>query len=308
MKRGRLPLTALRSFEVAGRLQSFTLAAAELYISQAAVSRQVRELETILGLALFERRHRRVSLTSAGETLLANLTAAFDDIGDCLAGLQRRDAISVVSVSAEPSFASCWLVFHLADFQKDHPHIDIQLDAEPRLIEFRSNQAALAIRHSVQSTSWPRTESRHLTDVRLTPAFAPGLLTPGTAVTSPEDLLRFPLLHEENRDPWRHWFETAGVAADVERGPVYADGGLILQVVLSGQGVALVDEAFSEEYVAAGRLVRPFDISLSWGAYWLVARRFDSLPDAASAFVGWLTASLAASTDDALGAGGLISA
>ena len=290
MKRGRLPLTALRSFEVAGRLQSFTLAAEELHISQAAVSRQVRELEAILGLALFERLHRSVRLTAAGERLLAVLTASLDEIDACLEDLRERRAGSPLTISAEPSFAACWLLPNIAGFQQNNPQVDVNLEADPRLVEFRSSRAALAIRHSAQATNWPRVESRHLVDVRMTPVVSPALLDEGPPMNEPGDLLGYLLLHEECRDLWRQWFVAAGASpvGGAERGLVYADGGLVLQAALRGQGAALLDELFVEEDVRAGRLIRPFDISIAHGAYFLVARRFDRLPEPASAFVRWM--------------------
>src|SRR5690606_37693902 len=117
MKRGRLPLTALRSFEAAGRLGSFTLAADELAVSQAAVSRQVKELEADLGRPLFERRHRAVRLTPAGQALLAVLSRSFDAIDASLSEVRGRRGGGLVEISAEPSFAACWLVPHLDDFR-----------------------------------------------------------------------------------------------------------------------------------------------------------------------------------------------
>ena len=131
MKRGRLPLTALHSFEVAGRLRRSTLAAAELFISQAAVNGQASELEAMPGRALFERRDHRDHLTPAGETLLSLLTSPFDDIADCLENLQGDALSSIVSISSETSFAACWLVPHLSGFQRQHPGIDVNVDADP---------------------------------------------------------------------------------------------------------------------------------------------------------------------------------
>lgn len=128
MKRGRLPLTALRSFEVAGRLESFTLAAQELFISQAAVSRQIRELETSLGEALFERRHRSVRLTASGARLQAILTLSFDQIDECLEEIRGRSTAAAVTISAEPSFAACWLVPRLPEFRERHPEIEVTID------------------------------------------------------------------------------------------------------------------------------------------------------------------------------------
>ncbi|MDQ0319520.1 LysR family glycine cleavage system transcriptional activator [Pararhizobium capsulatum DSM 1112] len=292
MKRGRLPLTALRSFEVAGRLKSFTLAAGELFISQAAVSRQVRELEALIGKPLFTRRHRGVDLTPAGETLLSVLTGSFDMIGDCLDGLRDDGTSATVAISAEPSFAACWLVPNLPAFQKENPAIDISLDADTRLIEFRQHEASLAIRHSVTATSWSRVESRYLCDVALTPVISPVLLAQRRPLQAPIDLLDYDFLHEENRDLWHQWFLKAGTSAKPERGLVYADSGMVLQAVLRGQGVALIDTLFAQDEIVAGRLIQPFAITLPYGAYWMVARSFSGLSPAARDFAEWLTAAL----------------
>lgn len=294
MKRGRLPLTALRTFEVAGRLRSFTSAADELFVSQAAVSRQVRDLEAALGQKLFERKHRSVELTCDGERLLSVLTDAFDDIGDCLESIRNSDVSASVVVSSEPSFAACWLLPHLPRFQRDHPDIDIVLDVDPRLIEFRTDQATIAVRHSARNTHWPRVECRHLIDVTLVPVIAAGMIKPDAPLAKPSDLLHFPLIHEENRDLWQSWFDVADpdTPAAVERGMVYPDSGLVLQAALRGQGVGLIDEFFVREEISAGRLIQPFDTTISHGAYWIVARDFDAIPEATATFIGWLQTEL----------------
>lgn len=290
MKRGRLPLTALRTFEVAGRLENFTLAAQELFISQAAVSRQIRELEALLGEALFERRHRSVHLTASGAKLLTILTLSFDRIDECLEEIRSRPAQAAVTISAEPSFAACWLVPRLPEFREQYPDIDVTIDADARLTEFRGGQAEIAIRHSASVTAWPRTESEHLADVRMMPVAAPELFKAGPAIDRPEDMLRHTLLHEENRDVWLRWFDAAGVIMPATaRGPVYADGGLVMQAALRGQGIALMDEIFAEEEIQAGRLLRLFDLAVPLGAYWLVARSFERLAPPASLFVRWIS-------------------
>ncbi|RKE83574.1 LysR substrate-binding domain-containing protein [Rhizobium sp. AG855] len=286
MKRGRLPLTALRSFEVAGRLQSFTLAAEELHISQAAISRQVRELESRLGQMLFERHHRSVSLTLAGKTLLATLTKAFDDIAASLDAMDGSYRSSTLRVSVEPSFASAWLVRNMASFQKVRPDIDIVLDTDCRLVEFRTGQAVIAIRHSAAKTEWPRVDSRQLTPSNMVPVVAPHLMA--TPCQDPSELLKFPLLHEENRDLWQNWFAAAGVRENIQKGTVYTDGGLVLQAALQGEGIALMDDFFVRHDLGVGRLIQPFEHSIPHGAYWLVARNLDHLPDAAAAFVQWI--------------------
>lgn len=293
MKRSRLPLTALRSFEAAGRLMSFTRAAEELSISQAAISRQVRELEVLLGQPLFERGHRSIRLTEEGARLLSVLTVSFDAMSGCLSDIQRRDAGDVVGINAEPSFAACFLTPHLSDFQRIHPDIDLRVEAESRLVEFRHNETVVAIRHSVTKSAWPRSESRHLMDVHMAPYLSPLLLEGKPRPEQPSDLLNLPLLYEDSRDMWRSWFELAGVSsASYPRGPIYTDEGMTLQAALRGQGVALLEERFAKEYLLSGRLIRPFRQTLPFGAFFVVARRFDALSPATGRFIDWLSAAL----------------
>lgn len=291
MKRGRLPLTALRTFEAAGRLGSFTLAADELAVSQAAISRQVKELEADLGKPLFERRHRSVRLTPAGRALLDVLSRSFDAMDASLAEIRGRRGGGLLEISAEPSFAACWLVPHLDDFRTGHSEIDVAVDSDMRLIEFRTHEAEIAIRHGMDARAWPRTEADHLIDVDLVPVIAPGLLAAGAPLKTPADLLAHTLLHEENRSVWERWFSAAGLPdAPLGRAQIFAEGNLVLQAALRGHGVALADSFLAAEDIASGRLVQPFDLSIRHGAYWLVARSFKRLSPEARAFREWLLA------------------
>lgn len=296
MKRGRLPLTALRSFEAAGRLGSFTLAADELSVSQAAVSRQVKELEAELGKPLFERRHRSVRLTAAGRSLLDVLSRSFDAMDASLSEIRGRRGGGLLEISAEPSFAACWLVSHLEDFRAGHPEIDVAVDSDMRLIEFRTHEAEIAIRHGMDAKAWPRTEADPVVEVDLVPVIAPALLVSGPPLRTPADLLAHTLLHEENRSVWERWFAAAGVeGVPLGRAQIFAEGNLVLQAVLRGHGVALVDRFLAAEDIAAGRIVQPFDLSIRHGAYWLVARSFKRLSPEARAFRQWLLQRIAAS-------------
>ena len=198
MKRGRLPLTALRSFEAAGRQENITRAAEELFVSQAAVSRQVRELETTPGQKLFERQHRRIRLTPAGSTLLAVLTEGFDRIEDCMKLLSASTDTSVLTISVEPGFAALWLVQNLADFRAAYPGVDVNVDADGRLIDFRSGDGELAIRYSFEKSRWSRTQARRLYDIHLAPLASPDLLAKTGTPERPSELLRYTLLHEED--------------------------------------------------------------------------------------------------------------
>lgn len=292
MRRGRLPLTALRAFEAAGRAESISLAAIELCVSQAAVSRQIRGLEEQTGVALFERIHRGVRLTAEGRRLLDTLTRTFDEIDDAL-GEVRKPEVETISVSSDPSFAVCWLAPRLSAFYAIAPNADVVLNADPRLVDFGNDGTTLAIRYARARSNWPRTEVRKLCDTRLAAYLSPALAE-SAAIGTPSDLLALPRLHEDDRDDWRDWFAAAGAAPPVaERGAVFNDSALMLQAAISGQGVALIDELFAVDALARGDLVRPFDISIRGGAYWLVCRRFDGLSQSACSFADWLLSSIA---------------
>lgn len=294
MKRGQLPLTALRSFEAAGRHESFTRAAAELFVSQAAVSRQVRELEDWLGHALFERRHRQVVMTGHGRVLLAQLTESFDAIDRLLEEMRAGAAETILSLSVEPSFAASWLVPRLDRFRQLHPEIDVAIDPDPKLAEFRGGKTQLAIRWSIAARSWPRAQAEHLADIAMSPVIAASLLAQGPALKKPADLRRYTLLHDDDRSLWARWFELAGVARPgVDRGPLYTDTVLAMQAALRGHGAALANLLLAEEHLQTGALVKPFDIDMPCGAYWLVAPSFSQLSAAARAFTNWVRAEFA---------------
>jgi LysR family glycine cleavage system transcriptional activator len=296
MKRGRLPLTALRSFESAGRLGSFTAAAEELFVSQAAISRQVRELEALLGRPLFDRLHRAVVLTEEGEALLRVLTSGFDAFDSALTAINANASAQSLTISSEPTFAALWLVPRLNAFRQAHPDVEVTIESDLRVIEFRASEAELAIRSSQLHSEWPRTQSHLLMHSEMIPMIAPSLLMQGEGVKAPGDLLRFTLLHEENRRFWSRWFALAGVAdRQPDNGPVFADGALVMQAVLRGHGVGLSDRALVGPEIALGDLVVPFDIPLDYGAYFLVARDFSRLSPGARRFADWIMAEFAGS-------------
>lgn len=287
MKRGRLPLTALRSFEAAGRHLSFSRAAEELFVSQAAISRQVRELEDTLDQPLFQRLHRRVELTDAGQALLEQLTASFDDIDRRLTQISERPR-SVLHVSVEPSFAGEFLVQRLNAFQEHCPDIDVAINSEPRVVDFRNHEVELAIRYGMVARSWPRTEALHLLDLMLTPVMTQEVRKTLPATLSPADLRDRTLIHDQTRDAWVRWFAAAGITDPPQRGPLYADSALALQAAKLGHGIALGDRMLDGDDLAGGRLVRPFDLEVPYGAYWLVAPNLQRLGPAAKAFADWL--------------------
>ncbi|MFD2205707.1 LysR substrate-binding domain-containing protein [Kiloniella antarctica] len=288
MKRDRLPLTALRSFEAAGRHESFTLAAQELFVSQAAISRQVRDLEHQIGNKLFARSHRRVQLTQAGAQLLSVLSTSFDTIDNCLSELSNSTASTVLTLSVEPSFLSGWLLPHLKDFRELYPSIDFAFDSDMRVIDFRISEAQLAIRFGTDPKIWPACESKHLLDIEVLPVIAADHIDPEKPLNTPRDLLRYTLLHEDDRTDWKNWFAAQGITDNnIERGPIYDNAALIFQEILEGHGIGFCDKRFIINQLQSGQLVIPFDAPFYQGSYWLVARNFSKLPKHATTFIDW---------------------
>jgi LysR family transcriptional regulator, glycine cleavage system transcriptional activator len=222
--------------------------------------------------------------------LLAALTQAFG-IDDALGGI-RKSRAETISVSADPSFATCWLAPHLSMFYAITLNADVVLNADMRLVDFGNDGTILAIRYAKERSNWPRTEARKLYDVRLSAYLSPAL-TESVDLNAPSDLLSLPRLNEDSRDDWRLWFDAAGAAPPIaERGAMFNDSAVMLQAAISGQGAASIDELFAVNALARGELIRPFDIFIPGGSYWLVSRSFANLTDGARAFADWLVESV----------------
>lgn len=262
----RLPsLSALRAFEAAGRLGSFTRAAAELHVTQAAISHQVRVLEEQLGQALFQRSTRRLLLTPAGQRLLLAASAAFEGLIEAVDELRRGEGLLTVTTS--PSFGARWLAPRLGRFAAQHPEIELTIRHSVQVLDLTREGLDVALRWG--RGGWPRVEALRLAAAPLTPVASPAL---AADLRAPADLVRVPLLHEETGEEWREWLLMAGGdPALARRGPVFDDGNALLQAVLAGQGVALAVPALVAAEVAAGRLLRPFAQTLEQGqGYWFV--------------------------------------
>lgn len=286
MKRSRLPLNALRAFEAAGRHQSFKLAADELSVSDAAVSRQVRDLEVLLDTRLFEREHRRVQLTEVGSQLLASVSQSFDAIDAAVSRLAPAPLRKVVSVSVEPTFATLFLVPRLEDFAQKHPDIEVLFDSSANLVDVSAGGPRLAIRHSLRHSSWPRSQAQLLMDNRLTPMVAENVSS--TRLQEPEDLINIRLLRDENDEAWVGWLTSAGVTGTPIWGPVFSNAAIALQGAELGQGAALGNRILAAELLAKGSLYAPFGFELPSGAYWLVAPDFRDLDSAETIFCQWI--------------------
>lgn len=284
----RLPsLNSLRIFEAAARHLSFTVAATELHVTQAAVSRQVRELESHLGLPLFVRLHRRVELTENGRKLASELASSFAAIArsvDEVRGQKRQS----LRLSVEPAFAARWLMPRLSRFISQHSDVDLDIESSPLLREV-GRETDLAIRHMDGPPRRMQANTLLLAEITCYPVAAPTLLGKGKALRRPADLARFLLLHEDDGRYWQRWLQVAE-AGDL--GPAQRvrlnDVALVIQGAVDGQGVALGDDLLAGDDLRAGRLVKMFDIELRAGAYWLLGPAAEQRTAAQRAFIDWL--------------------
>ena len=288
----RLPsLNALKAFEAAARLESFTEAAAELFVTHAAVSRHVRDLEEWLGTPLFLRTGRGVELTEAGRRYVARLTPLFNEMADATREAAAVGDVRELKVTVEPAIASRWLVPRLGRFNDLHPDIELSIDPTTELADFRSGNVDLGIRYG--GGSWPDVEAVKLTDAVIFPVCAPKLIK-GRSDLQPADLVDFNLLHESRKQWWADWLKAAGVTGVEDcRGTLFQNH-LAIEAAESGQGFALSDQILSTDSLLEGWLVRPFgfDIKDHWH-YWIVRGKGGKESAPARAFREWLMGEIA---------------
>ena len=269
------PLAAIRAFEAAARHLSFTKAAEELGMTQAAVSYQIKLLEERIGTPLFLRRARQVVLTETGARLAPEVTAAFEMLKAAFAETRGRIE-GTLNISVVPTFASYWLARHIGEFQMAHPEIAMRLDSTARVIDFATEDFDLVIRAGAKQ--WPRAdelEGHLLLKAHFAPMLSPALAQSIGGVHEPADLLK--LTFTDAGDPWfEKWFAAAGVEYDSKTRPQSHFGAQHLEAAaaIAGRGVAMLTPAFYRDEVAAGRLIQPFDlVGYDGHGYWLVYPR-----------------------------------
>ncbi len=295
MNRRLPPLNALRAFEAAARHLSFTRAAEELHVTQTAISHQIRALEEHLGIRLFRRLPRGLVLTSEAQLFLPPVRAAFEQIAAATRRIAREEAGGVLTVSALPSFAAKWLVPRIGRFRTAHPEIDLRISATLELADFARDDVDVAIRCG--RGDYPGLRVDRLFGETLSPVCSPALLERPPGLAAPRDLRHHTLLHDnDDLDGWRVWLELAGVEGiDPTRGLSFGDASMMLQAAIDGQGVALGRSALAAADIAAGRLVRPFELSRPFRfAYWLVCPQTSAERPKVAAFRGWLLEEVAA--------------
>ena len=289
------PLNALKAFEAAARSESFTRAAEELSVTQAAVSQQVKALESVLGLTLFNRERQRLVITEAGREYLAVVRDALDRIALGTDRLVQRQSSGTLTVSTSPDFAAKWLVHRLGRFAEAHPAIDLRVSATLHHVDLAREQVDLAIRHG--EGDWPGLDAVRLCYERLFPVCSPKLVAGRNRITKAADLMNFALLRLDDWSAWSRWFDAAGSSAPVMRGPVLNQASMLIDAAIDGQGVALARTALAARDLINGRLVAPIDVSLRMqNTYWIVCPKATSNSPKIKTFRDWL---LVEAADDA---------
>jgi LysR family transcriptional regulator, glycine cleavage system transcriptional activator len=255
------PLNALRAFEAGARHLSFTKAAAELHVTQAAVSHQVKALEAHLGYPLFKRMTRKLGLTEEGRVLFPVVSEAFLRIAETADDLRSGGDCHTLTVSVTPAFGAKWLVYRLPKFWQKHPDIDLKVHHTIQCADLRYDDVDIAVRFG--AGKWEGAETEFMLRVDYTPMCSPSLLQGRHPLKSPGDLKHHTLLHEDDYDGWTQWLAVAG-AGDVNprRGPIIDDWTVLTQTAIDGGGVALGKPSMLARDLAEGRLVAPFDITV----------------------------------------------
>ena len=288
-----LPLGAIRVFEAAARLKSFTRAAEALGIPQAAVSWQVRALEQRLGQALFRRLPREVVLTPAGERLARAAVEAVSLLRAALADITDTDE-GILAITTFESIATQWLAPRLGSFHLTHPRIAVRLETSARMADLLRESFDVAVRSG--PGDWPGLESHFLFPSHFTPLCTPVLRRALGGLSTPADLLAAPRVGSEIE--WKAWFEKAGeVAPNAGSAPRFVGDLQSIEVAsaLAGHGVALGSPILFAREIAQGRLVQPFEITCSHNqGYWLAYPRDRRRAPKIVAFRDWLMAGIAA--------------
>ncbi|CDG19936.1 Glycine cleavage system transcriptional activator [Xenorhabdus poinarii G6] len=283
------PLNALRVFDAAARHLSFTKAAEELFVTQAAVSHQMKSLEDFLGLKLFRRRNRSLLLTEEGQSYYLDIKEIFTAINDATRKLQTRSAKGALTVSLSPSFAIQWLVPRLSGFNQSFPGIDVRIQAIDREEDKLTDDVDVAIFYG--RGNWPGLRTDRLYPEYLLPVCSPALLTGEHPLKTPADLASHTLLHDSSRRDWQAYIRQLDMQPqiNVQQGPIFSHSAMVIQAAVHGQGIALANNVMAQNEIDAGRLVCPFnDVLVSKNAFYLVCHDNQAELGKIAAFRKWI--------------------
>jgi LysR family glycine cleavage system transcriptional activator len=287
------PLNPLRAFEVAARHLSFTRAAEELFVTPSAVSHQIKTLEESLGIALFTRDAKSLSLTAAGKAYLPGVQQAFKQLAHATHQLQTH-GMPALKINIPPTFAVKWLIPRMDRFMKAHPDIDLKVSTSNHTVDFSREDFDLSVRYG--RGNYPGLHSELCLPVEVFPVCSPALMRGEHPLLTPADLKHHTLLHDDStytdvsNPNWAMWLEHAGVTGiDATRGPSFWPSHLVINAAIDGLGVALAKKNWVVKDLADGLLVRPFDISLPVEFSYFIVYPQERVEDRRiAAFVDWV--------------------
>jgi LysR family glycine cleavage system transcriptional activator len=297
------PLSALRAFEAAARHLSLTHAARELHVTPGALSHQIRGLEDLLGVKLFERRVRAIALTAAGNQLYPGLQAGFTKIKEAVEALDSLSKTNVLVVSTSPGMTSKWLAPRLYRFGAACPDADVRISSSLNNANFATDGIDLAVRNMATDPAPDRAlEIEKLFEISFVPVCSPRLLERYGPVKTAKDLARLPLIHDETLKAriavadWSDWFKAAGVPdVDLRRGLRFNSTDHALDAAGEGGGALLAHDLLAYDDLRTGRLVIPVKLSIAPGrAFHLVWAKDRKQSPAAEAFRRWIKDEVAA--------------
>jgi len=284
------PLTALRAFDAAARHMSFSKAAEELFVTPAALSYQIKQLEDHLGVPLFRRLNRAVELTEAGQALQPGVADGFENLRQAVRAVAKLQNEAELTITAGPAFTAKWLAPRFFRFASAHPEVELRFVATLRALDFWKDGVDAAIRFG------RRADERYYTEVLseewLTPVCTPDAVerfAPGGRIDTDH------LLHDESMDflgdppDWPAWARLVGMEGDFSHGARFTNADHVIDVALEGGGIALGRIVLVERYLDHKRLVAPFPIALRAGAqYRFVCPKGDETRGRIAALLAWL--------------------
>jgi LysR family glycine cleavage system transcriptional activator len=289
MNRRLPPLYPLRSFESAARLNSFTVAATELNVTQSAISHQVKKLESYFGVTLFHRKSSGLLLTAEGKKLFEVTTRAFSSLEEANHRLPNSQVLGSLSISVPPLFFNFWLASRLTRFSETYPGIRLHLMHGIQLSRTEQNEADIAFHWGHEMP--PGFTGDRIMSVEYAPAASPRFMAGQPDFRRLESLTGRMLLHETDYEAWDEWFRVAGLTHGPEpTGWVFNDPGMLVETALQGQGIALLPFPLLNDLVAEGKLTRPFGQSIRPAmSYFCGISGRGKQKRQATTFLGWLT-------------------
>ena len=288
MSRRLPPLNSLRVFEAAARHLSFTRAAEELFVTQAAVSHQIKALEEFLGLKLFRRRNRSLLLTEEGQSYFLDIKEIFSSLSEATDKVLERSAKGALTISLPPSFAIQWLDPRLSDFNNKEPDIDVRIKAVDMDEGSLTEDVDVAIYYG--RGNWPGLRVDLLYQEQLLPLCSPQVLLNEKPLATIDDLRFHTLLHDTSRKDWKSFVKQYNLEGmNVNHGPIFSHSTMVLQAAAHGQGIALGNNVLAQPELDAGRLVAPFEeVLVSKNAFYLVCSEKQADTGRIATFREWI--------------------